>query len=73
MDEKSCKNALACYIGYVMVKDLSYTKNKSVNPLCLINKTIGYVDESNGSKCLTVVPTDESKSTKKYTTKSEIL
>ena len=33
IDEKSYKYLLIYYIGYVTVKDLSYTKIDSVNPL----------------------------------------
>ena len=36
IDEKSCKDILIYYIGYVMFKDLRYIQNNSVNPLCLI-------------------------------------
>ena len=40
----------------------------SLNPLNLtINKINGYIEESNGNKYLTLIPTDESKDTlKKY-------
>ena len=65
VDKKSCENALICYIGYVTVKNLSYAKINSVNPLYLAS---GCIDKSNGSKYLTLVPTDESKTMKKYTT-----
>ena len=34
--EKSYKNILIYYIGYVMVKDLRYVKTNSVNSLYLI-------------------------------------
>ena len=33
IDEKSNKYLLIYYIGYVTVKDLSYTKTDSVDPL----------------------------------------
>ena len=36
IDEKSYKNALICYIGYVTIKDLKYVKINSVNSLYLI-------------------------------------
>ena len=60
------------------VKNLSYTITISVNPLYLIiNKINGYIEESNGNKYLTLLPTDESKDTlkniKNCGTKSEIL
>ena len=57
-----------CHIRYVTVKDLSYVIINSVNPLYLIvNKIKWYIEESNGNKCLTLVPNDENKSAlKKY-------
>ena len=71
VDEKSYENALIYYIGYVPVK-LSYTKKNNVNPLYLINKTNGYIGESNGRNYSTLVPTDESRSMEKKTTKRTI-
>ena len=58
--EKSCKNILIDYVAYVALY--------SVRPLYLIiNKMNEYIEECNGNKCLTLVPTDESKDTgKKY-------
>ena len=42
IDEKSHKNVLIYYIGYVTIKDLCYAKINSVNPWYLIiNKTNG--------------------------------
>ena len=42
-DEKSFKNILIYYIGYVMIKDSKYIKINSANPLYLIiNKVNGY-------------------------------
>ena len=35
IDEKSYKNILIYYIGYVTIKDLKYVKINSVNPLHL--------------------------------------
>ena len=35
IDEKSSKNILIYYIGYVTIKDLKYVKINSVNPLHL--------------------------------------
>ena len=47
-----------------MVKYLSYAAISSVNPLYLIiNKINGYIEESNGNKYLTPVPTDKCKDT----------
>ena len=43
-------------------KDLRYVKIKSVNPLNLIiNKINEYIEETNGSKYLALVRTNESK------------
>ena len=66
-DEKSYKNIFIYYIEYVTVKKLSYAKINNVSPLYLItNKINGYIKESNESKYLTLVPTeDEFKDTKK--------
>ena len=68
IDEKSYKNILICYIGYVTAKDLVYVKINSVNPLyIIIYKINGYIGKSNGNKYFTLVRTDESKYTlKKY-------
>ena len=61
-DEKSYKNIIIYYIGYVTVKTLSYTKINSGNPLYLIiNKINGYIEESKGNKYLKLVPTNEGK------------
>ena len=61
-DEKSYKNILIYYIGYVTIKDSKYVKNNSVNPLYLIfSKVNGYFEEINKNKYLTLDPTDESK------------
>ena len=62
IDEKSYKNILIYYIGYVTIKDSKYIKINSVNPLYLIfSKVNGYFEEINGNKYLTLVPTIESK------------
>ena len=68
IDKKSYKNILIYYIGYVTLKNLRYVKISSVNPLYLIiNKVNGYFEEIYGNKYLTLIPTNESKSTlKKY-------
>ena len=66
IDEKSYKNVLIYYIGYVTIKkDL---KTYSVNPLYLIFTNVkGYFEEINGNKYLMLVPTNESKEKiKKY-------
>ena len=65
-DEKSYKNVLIYYIGYVVIKkDL---KIYSANLLYLIfGKVNGYFKETNGNKYLTLVPTNKSKEKmKKY-------
>ena len=44
IDEKSYKNILIYYIGYVGIKDSKYVKIYRVNPLCLMfNKMNGYL------------------------------
>ena len=66
IDEKSYKNILIYYIGYVTIKDSKYIKINSVNPLYLIfNKVNGYFEEINGNKYLTLVPTNENTKNKK--------
>ena len=67
IDEKSYKNILIYYNGYVMIKDLKYVKINSVNPLYLIfSKGNGYFEEINGNKYLTQVPpANERKKNKK--------
>ena len=62
IDEKSYKDILISWIGYVTIKDSEYVKINNVNPLYLIfNKVNGYFEEINGNKYLTLVPTNESK------------
>ena len=66
IDEKSYKNILIYYTGYLMIKDLKYMKIYSVNPLYLIfNKVNGYFKEIDGNKHLALVPTNESKEKRK--------
>ena len=67
IDEKSYKNILIYYNGYVTIKDLKYVKINSVNPLYLIfSKGSGYFEEINGNKYLTQVPlANERKKNKK--------
>ena len=61
------KNIFIYYIGYMTVKDSKYVKLYSVNPLYLIyNKVIGYFEEINENKYLTLVRTNESKEKKRY-------
>ena len=68
IDEKSYKDILIYYIGYVMIKDLKCIKINSVKVLYLIfSKVNGYFEEINKNKYLTLVPTNESKEIiKKY-------
>ena len=61
IDEKSQKNILIYYIGYVM-RDLKYMTINGMNPLDLIfGKVNGYFKEINGNKYLTLVPANETK------------
>ena len=49
LDEKSYKNILIYYTGYVMIKDAKYVKIYRVNPWYLIfNKVNGNFEEING-------------------------
>ena len=49
LDEKSYKNILIYYTGYVMIKDSKYVKIYRVNPWYLIfNKVNGNFEEING-------------------------
>ena len=59
IDEKSYKNIVIYYIGYVTIKYSKYVKTNSVNPLYLIfGKVNGYFEVTNGNKYLTLVPTN---------------
>ena len=66
--EKSYKDILIYYFGYVKIKDSKYLKIYSVNPLHLIFRNVnGYFEEIKKSKYLMLVPTNESKEkVKKY-------
>ena len=60
--QKSYENFLVYYTGYVTIKDLSYARIDSENPLSLITNNINrYIEESKRNKYLTLVPTDETK------------
>ena len=62
IDEKSYKNIIIYYIGYVTIKDSKYVKINNVKPLYLIfTKVNEYFEEINKNKHLTLVPTNESK------------
>ena len=66
IDEKSCKDILNYYIGYVTIKDLKYAKSNTVNPLYLIfNKMNRYIEEINENQFSTLIPIDESKEKRK--------
>ena len=59
IDEKSYKNILIYYIGYVTIKNSKYIKIDSVNPLYLIfNKVNRYFEEINENKYLMLFPTN---------------
>ena len=66
--KKSHKSILIYYIGYVMVKKLSYAEINSVYPLhTIIDKINRYIEESDINKYLTLVSNNEDKDTpKKY-------
>ena len=62
IDEKSYKNILINYIGYVMIKDLKYVKINRINPYYLIfSKVNGYFEKVNKTKYVMVVITNKSK------------
>ena len=62
LNEKSYKNILIYYIGYVTIKDSKCIKINSISPLYLIiNKVNGYFEEINKNKYLTLVSTNGSK------------
>ena len=49
IDQKTYKIIIIYYTGYITIKNLSYTKIDSVNPLCfIIEKADGYIKENNG-------------------------
>ena len=68
INEKLCKIFSINHIEYVRVKNVSYVKINSVNPLYLMTDKINrFVEESNGNRYLTLVPINESnKILKKY-------
>ena len=63
IDEKSYKNILIYYIGYVTIKDSKDVKINSINIFSnlIFSKLNGYFEEINKSKYLMLVPTNESK------------
>ena len=55
--EKSYKNVLIFYIGYVTIQDPKYVKINSINLFYFIfNKVNGYFEEINGNRYLRLVP-----------------
>ena len=62
LDEKSYKNILIYYIGYVTIKDSKYVKINNVNHSCvIINKVNRYFEAIKGNKYLALVFANESK------------
>ena len=62
IEQKSNKNILVYYIGYVTIKDSKYVQVNSVNPLYLIfNRVNRYFEKINGNRYLALVLTNESK------------
>ena len=77
LHEKSYKNILIYYTGYMTIKDLKYVKIYSGNLLYLIFiKLNGCFEQINGNKYLTLVSTNEEieklKNMKNFGVKSEI-
>ena len=65
IDEKSHKNILIYYTGYVTIKDLKYFKINSVNSLYLIfSKVNRYFEEIVKNIDLMLVPTNSKKNSK---------
>ena len=50
IDEKSYKNILIYYIGYVTIKDLKCIKIYSSSLYLIFSKKNGYVEKINGNK-----------------------
>ena len=62
IDKKSYKYIIIYFIGYITIKNLSYVKINSINPLyIIINEINGYIEESNGNKYSPLVSTDKNK------------
>ena len=62
IDKKLYKNIIIYCIGNITIKNLSYVKINSVNPLyIIIDKVDGYIEESNGNKNLTIFLTKRQK------------
>ena len=70
-------NVLVCYIRCVTIKDSKYAKINSVKPLQFFFDNVnGYFEEIDGTKYLTLVPSNKSKeivkNMKNFGVKSEI-
>ena len=62
IDKKLYKNIIIYCIGNITIKNLSYVKINSVNPLyIIIDKVDGYIEESSGNKNLTIFFTKRQK------------
>ena len=62
IDEKSYKNILIYYIGYVTIKDLKYVKmNSTKSSYLFINEVNRYFKEISKNKYFLLVPTNENK------------
>ena len=61
VDEKSQKNVLIYYIGYVTRDSKDMTINGMNTLDLIIGKVNGYFKEINGNKYLTLVPANETK------------
>ena len=72
IDKKPYKYIIIYFIGYITIKNLSYVKINSINPLyVIINEINGYIEERNGNKYSLLVSTDKNKDIlKKVKTKS---
>ena len=65
IDEKSYRNILISYIGYVTIKDSKYVKTDSVNPFYLIFSNVnGYFEEINKKYLMLVTTNDVNKKLK---------
>ena len=65
---KSHTKIFIYFIRYVAVRDLRYVKINSANSLSLITHKINeYIEESNGNKYFTSIPTYEGKDALKIT------
>ena len=61
-DKNHYKNIDICYFGFITTKNFSYIKFNSANSSSfVIDKTDGYMYESNGNKYSTLLSTDKNK------------